>query len=114
LVTIGIILMLTALYAWIRSNRQEATPSAAQAGHIREFIETEFAPLVATAERSGGSTRGIAADPGWRQVFAYRVRLHAEFAGLSTRDALKIFDAHADEAVARHLERVHDQHPGRA
>jgi hypothetical protein len=104
LVTIGVILSILAVIAWIMSNRAEATPNEDQLLEMRHFVNDHFAKYVArglAAEGVGATT--ISQDDAWRKVYLQHLRLHNELYAFRKDIALRLFVADIDEAVKREL-----------
>jgi hypothetical protein len=104
LVTIGIILSILAVIAWIMSNRAEATPNEDQFLEMRHFVNDHFAKYVARglAAEGVGATK-ISQDGAWRKVYLQHLRLHNELYAFRKDIALRLFVADIDEAVKREL-----------
>jgi hypothetical protein len=105
LVTIGVVLSLAAIVAWVMSNRAEATPNEDQLGEMRRFVNEHFAKYVARGLAAEGiGAVAISRDPAWRKVYLQHLRLHNELYSFRRDIALKIFDQEIDAAVKRELE----------
>jgi hypothetical protein len=104
LVTIGVILSILAVIAWIMSNRAEATPNEDQFLEMRHFVNDHFAKYVARglAAEGVGATK-ISQDTAWRKVYLQHLRLHNELYAFRKDIALRLFVADIDEAVKREL-----------
>jgi hypothetical protein len=104
LVTIGVVLSILAVIAWIMSNRAEATPNEDQLLEMRHFVNDHFAKYVARglAAEGLGATM-ISQDSAWRKVYLQHLRLHNELYAFRKDIALRLFVADIDEAVKREL-----------
>ena len=104
LVTIGVVLSILAIIAWIMSNRAEATPNEDQLLEMRHFVNDHFAKYVARglAAEGVGATM-ISQDDAWRKVYLQHLRLHNELYAFRKDIALRLFVADIDEAVKREL-----------
>jgi hypothetical protein len=104
LVTIGVVLSILAVIAWIMSNRAEATPNEDQLLEMRHFVNDHFAKYVARglAAEGVGATM-ISQDDAWRKVYLQHLRLHNELYAFRKDIALRLFVADIDEAVKREL-----------
>jgi hypothetical protein len=104
LVSIGIVLSILAVIAWVMSNRAEATPNEDQLLEMRHFVNDHFAKYVARGlATEGGGTTAISRDAAWRKVYLQHLRLHNELYAFRKDIALRLFDADIDEAVKREL-----------
>ena len=105
LVTIGIVLSILAIVAWVMSNRAEATPNADQLAEMRQFVTDHFAKYVARGLAAEGvGPVAISQDRAWRKVYLQHLRLHNELYAFRKDIALRLFTAEIDAAVRRELE----------
>jgi len=105
LITIGIVLSIAAIIAWVMSNRAEATPNEDQLVEMRRFVSDHFAKYVARGLAvEGVGAVAISRDEAWRKVYLQHLRLHNELYAFRRDIALKIFDEEIDAAVQRELE----------
>jgi hypothetical protein len=105
LVTIGVVLSIAAVAAWVMSNRAEATPNEDQLGEMRRFVTDHFAKYVARGLAAEGiGAVAISRDSAWRKVYLQHLRLHNELYAFRRDIALRIFDEEIDAAVRRELE----------
>jgi hypothetical protein len=105
LVSIGVILSILAVVAWVMSNRAEATPNEDQLQEMRHFVNDHFAKYVARGLAAEGTGPvPISQDPAWRKVYLQHLRLHNELYAFRKDVALRLFASDIDAAVRRELE----------
>jgi len=105
LVTIGVMLSILAIVAWVMSNRAEATPNEDQLAEMRHFVNDHFAKYVAHGlVAEGVGPVAISQDRSWRKVYLQHLRLHNELYAFRKDIALRLFEADIDAAVRRELD----------
>jgi hypothetical protein len=105
LVTIGVMLSLLAIVAWVMSNRAEATPNEDQLAEMRHFVNDHFAKYVAHGlVAEGVGPVAISQDSSWRKVYLQHLRLHNELYAFRKDIALRLFESDIDAAVRRELD----------
>jgi tellurite resistance protein len=105
LVSIGVILSILAIVAWVMSNRAEATPNEDQLAEMRHFVNDHFAKYVAHGlVAEGVGPVAISQDPSWRKVYLQHLRLHNELYAFRKDIALRLFESDIDSAVRRELD----------
>ena len=105
LVTIGVILSILAIVAWVMSNRAEATPNEDQLAEMRHFVNDHFAKYVAHGlVAEGVGPVAISQDRSWRKVYLQHLRLHNELYAFRKDIALRLFESDIDAAVRRELD----------
>jgi hypothetical protein len=105
LVSIGVILSILAIVAWVMSNRAEATPNEDQLAEMRHFVNDHFAKYVAHGlVAEGVGPVAISQDSSWRKVYLQHLRLHNELYAFRKDIALRLFESDIDAAVRRELD----------